>query len=293
MTTDITRVVGSLTSEQKETLDHYADQLQHLLDTLVSRGGAPAQRLKDCLNGTWLGHPLHPALTDIPLGAWLSAAVLDVVGAQHAADAAYTVGVLGVAPTALSGVADWDNLEGEPRRTGLVHAVLNSMATLLIVSSLVARRRRHRGLGLLLSTAGLSCTGLAAWLGGRLVYTLGTGVARTAFEPPVEDFTPVAAASAVEEGRLVPATVDVDGTTVPLVLFKRGDSISAIGATCTHAGANLAEGQLVDGECVACPAHGSRFGLADGRVRRGPASIPASVFEVRVRDGQIEVRRQS
>jgi len=292
MTTDLTRVVDNLTFEQKETLDHYADQLQKLIDRLVDRGGAPAQQLKNLLNGTWLGHPLHPVLTDVPLGAWFSAALLDLVGAQAAADAAYTVGVLGAVPTAWSGAADWDNLEGEPRRTGLVHAFLNSTGTVLIVSSLVARRTRHRSLGVLLSTAGLSCTAVAAWLGGRLVFALGTGVARTAFEPLVEEFSAVAPASAVDEGRLVPAEVDVEGTKVPLVLFKQGQSVSAIAATCTHAGANLADGKVVEEACVECPWHGSRFSMVNGSVRRGPASVPVPVFEVRVRDGQIEVRRQ-
>ncbi len=190
MAADITHVLDNLTSENQATLDQYADTLQSFINALIERGGAPAQQVKDFLNGTWLGHPLHPALTDVPLGAWVSAALLDLVGAEDAADAAYTVGVLAVPPTAWSGAADWDDLAGEQRRTGLLHAMLNVSGTTLIVSSLVARRTHHRGLGVLLSTAGLSCTAAAAWLGGRLVYSLGTGISRTAFEPFVEEFTP-------------------------------------------------------------------------------------------------------
>jgi len=292
MAADITHVVDALTSEQQATLDHYADELQKLIDTLIDRGGAPAQQFKDFLNGTWLGHPLHPALTDVPLGAWFGAAILDLVGAEDAADAAYTVGALAVPPTAWSGVADWHNLSGEPRRTGLLHAVLNGSGTALIVSSLVARRTHHRGLGMLLSTAGLTCTAAAAWLGGRLVYSLGAGISRTAFEPLVEDFTAVMPASALAEGQLGHADVEVEGAKVPLVLFKRDGAISAISATCTHEGGPLAEGELVDGDCVACPWHGSRFSLVDGSVKRGPASVPEPTFEVRIREGQIEVRRQ-
>ncbi len=90
----------------------------------------------------------------------------------------------------------------------------------------------------------------------------------------------------------MPGEVELDGTKVPLVLFKQDDAISAIGATCTHAGGNLAEGELVDGDCVACPLHASSFSLVDGSVRRGPASVPAPLYEVRAREGQIEVRRQ-
>jgi nitrite reductase/ring-hydroxylating ferredoxin subunit len=292
MAADITRVLDSLTSEQQATLDQYADALQTFIDRLVERGGAPAQQFKNFLNGTWLGHPLHPVLTDVPLGAWFGAAVLDLVGAEDAADAAYSVGVLAVPPTVCSGVADWDNLSGEPRRTGLLHALLNASGTALIVSSLVARRTRRRGLGMALSMAGLACAAAAAWLGGRLVYSLGAGIARTAFEPLVEDFTPVMPANALAAGQLTQGDLDVEGKTLALVLFKRGDAISAISATCTHAGGNLADGELVEGDCVACPWHGSRFSLTDGSVRRGPASVPAPVFEVRVREGQIEVRRR-
>ena len=292
MAADITHVLDNLSSEQQATLDHYADTLQSLINALIRRGGAPAQQVKDFLNGTWLGHPLHPALTDVPLGAWASAALLDLLGAEDAADAAYTVGVLAVPPTAWSGAADWDDLSGEQRRTGLLHAMLNVSGTALIVSSLVARRTHHRGLGVLLSTAGLSCTAAAAWLGGRLVYALGTGIARTAFEPLVEEFAAVMPLAELAEDRPVPGEVEVDGAKVPLVLFKQGDAISAIAATCTHAGGHLGEGELVDADCVTCPLHGSWFSLMDGSVRRGPASVPAPQFEVRVRAGQIEVRRQ-
>jgi nitrite reductase/ring-hydroxylating ferredoxin subunit/uncharacterized membrane protein len=227
----------------------------------------------------------------VPIGAWCTGALLDLVGSPGAADAAYTVGVLGAVPTALAGAADWSDTEEESRRIGLVHALLNSAGLLLIIGSLFARRNNQRGVGILLSTAGLSLSSLSAWLGGHLVYVLGTSVGRNVFEPIVEKFQVIATADSIESGKLVGAEIDVQGTKVPLVLFKKGRSILAIGATCTHWGESLAKGKLVNGDCVECPWHGSQFSLVDGSVRQGPAAVPAHVFEARVRQGNVEVRR--
>jgi nitrite reductase/ring-hydroxylating ferredoxin subunit/uncharacterized membrane protein len=281
----------TLTREQSAVLDSYADRLQPLLHTLVEQGGPAAQRAKNWLNGTWLGHPLHPALTDVPIGAWTTGAILDMVGSVEAADAAFTVGVLSAVPTALAGAADWSDTEGEPRRLGLLHALLNSAGLMLIVGSLFARRNNRRALGIALSTLGLSLSGVSAWIGGHLVYVLGTSIGRTAFEPPVADYTVVARADAVEDGKLFGADLDVDGVKIPLVLVKRGSTVMAIDGTCTHWGEKLSNGKLVEDNCVECPWHGSRFNMVDGRVRQGPATVPAHVFEARIREGNIEVRR--
>jgi nitrite reductase/ring-hydroxylating ferredoxin subunit/uncharacterized membrane protein len=297
MSTDVLRaetadVMEDVGFDLDRTLDEYSGAVQEFLNKVVERGGPPAQQFKGWLNGAWLRHPLHPALTDVPLGAWSAGALLDLVGAKRAADAAYTVGVLGAVPAALSGAADWSDTAGEPRRTGLLHALLNVTGTGLMVSSLVARRGGQRGLGVVLSTLGLSCASVAAWLGGRMVYALGTAVSRTAFEPTVEDFKVVMPTASVPSGQLVKGELDIDGTKVPLVLFKQGATITAISATCTHAGGPLADGKLVDSECVECPWHGSRFSLVDGSVKRGPAVVREPVFEVRIRNGNVEVRRR-
>src|SRR5438067_7847694 len=290
---DVSRVMGALGPEQTQTLDHWADQLQELLNTVVSQGGPAARRVKNWLNGVWLGHPLHPALTDAAVGAWSAGALLDLVGASGAADAAITVGVLGAVPTALAGAADWSDTSGESRRTGLVHALLNSAGLVFMVGSLFARRADRRALGIGLSTAGLCLSGISAWLGGHLVFGIGTNVSRAAFEPTVDEFQVVARADAVEPGKLFAAEVNVDGLKVPLVLLKNGASIMALSGTCTHWGGSLAEGKLIDGDCVECPLHGSQFSMADGSVRQGPASISAHVFEARVSSGNVEVRRRA
>ena len=287
---DITRVMESLTPEQNQMLEQWARQLQSFVNTAVEQGGPAARRLKNWLNGVWLGHPLHPALTDVPIGAWSTGALLDLVGADGPADAAMTIGVLAAVPTALSGVADWVDAGDEPRRVGFLHAVLNSVGLGFMVSSLFARRGEQRGLGILLSTIGLSAATIAAWLGGELVYRLGTGVSRIAFQPGVPDFQVVARADDLEDGKLKGVEAHVDGASVPVVLLKRGPTIMAISATCTHWGGPLAEGKLLENDCVECPWHGTQFRMVDGSIQQGPGTQHARVFEARIQDGNVEVR---
>ena len=141
-------------------------------------GGAP----KDVLSGAWLGHALHPILTDIPIGAWTSSLVLDWTGgkaSRSASDRLILTGVLAAGATVASGWSDGADAEqGNPavRRSGLVHAVANATATALMIGSYVARKRGERGRGRMLSLAGSAALGAGGWLGGHLSYTLGTGV---------------------------------------------------------------------------------------------------------------------
>jgi nitrite reductase/ring-hydroxylating ferredoxin subunit/uncharacterized membrane protein len=289
---EMTRFVDALTPEQNHMLDQWSEQLQGVLRTAFTQGGPAGQRVKDWLNGVWLGHPLHPALTDAAIGAWSAGAMLDLVGAQREADAAMTVGVLSAIPTAVAGAADWVDTSEEPRRIGLVHALLNSLGLTLMIGSLFARRANNRALGIGLSTTGLTLATVSAWLGGELVYRLGTNVNREAFEPGVQDFQQVARVDSLRDGELASAELNVDGQRVPLALLKRGRSVMAISNTCTHWGGPLAEGKLLEGDRVECPWHGSQFDLHDGTVEQGPATAPVHVFEARIRDGNVEVRRQ-
>jgi len=290
---DVTRVMDKLTPEQTQTLDEWSEQLQTGVRALVEQGGPAARRVKNWLNGVWLGHSLHPALTDMTIGSWWTGFVLEVFGARRAADASFTLGALAALPTALSGAADWSDTEGEQRRTGLVHALLNSAGLVCMIVSLFARRAEQRTLGFLLSTAGLSLTTFSAWLGGELVFRQGAGVNRNAWSPSVDDFRAVIAADALAPGKLVGAELEVDGQKVPLVLLKKGRSILALHGTCSHWGGPLAEGKLVAGDCVECPWHASQFSLVDGSVCQGPATAPQPAFEARVRAGFIEVRRRA
>jgi nitrite reductase/ring-hydroxylating ferredoxin subunit/uncharacterized membrane protein len=290
---DVSRVMDALGPEQNQKLDNWAEQVQTLIAAAVSRGGPTGQRVKNWLNGVWLGHPLHPALTDAAIGAWSTGAMLDLIGARKEADAAMTVGVLAAVPTALAGAADFADTSEEPRRIAIVHAVLNSTGLALMVGSLLARRGGQRALGIGLSTVGLSLNTIAAWLGGELVYRFGTSVSRLAFEPRVDEFQVVAPESALQEGKLVAKMVEVDGARMSIALLKKGSNVVAISNACPHWGGPLAEGKLLeDDTIVECPWHASRFRLSDGSVCQGPATTPTNVFDVRIRNGNVEVRRR-
>ncbi len=272
-----------------ESLDDYATRLQEWLRGAVAQGGAPARQAKNLLNGIWMGHPLHPALTDVPVGAWSATAIFDLVGANRAADASLKLGTLMAVPTALSGMADWADTEGPPRRDGLLHAALNTLALACFTGSIFARRSANRSLGIMLSTLGLGMATISAWIGGEMVYRLGTGVSRHAWAPRVEKFRQVMDADALAEGTLTRADLDVEGENVSLVLLRRGREVLAIHGVCSHWGGPLWEGRM-DGDCVECPWHGSQFDMRTGTVKQGPAAFDQPRFEARIRAGKVEVR---
>ncbi|HEX6712190.1 MAG TPA: DUF2231 domain-containing protein [Thermoleophilaceae bacterium] len=144
------------------------------------RARIPAGAPKDALSGAWLGHAVHPILTDIPIGMWTSSILLDWIGgsgSHSASDRLILSGVLAAGATAATGWSDWADAEQRDRavrRCGLVHAAANATATALMIGSLVARKRGARGK--LLSLAGTAALGAGGWLGGHLSYTLGAGV---------------------------------------------------------------------------------------------------------------------
>lgn len=254
----------------------------------VARATAP-RRIKNLLSGTWLGHQLHPVLTDLPIGAWAAAAALDLTAGEQGAPAARKLvglGILASGPTALAGASDWAETKGADERVGLVHGLLNAAASGLQAASWIARRRGHRGVGIALSVVALGATGVSAYLGGHLSFVRGIGVNRTAFEKGPSGWTDVAAASDISEGEL--RRVEVED--VPVVLAKVRGDLRALSATCTHAGGPLDEGSLDAEGCVTCPWHGSRFHTSDGTPDRGPASVPQPCWDVRVDAGRVLVR---
>jgi nitrite reductase/ring-hydroxylating ferredoxin subunit/uncharacterized membrane protein len=283
-----------------ELTKRIADSVPPWLDDGAKRAQAPVQRffsarprLHNLLDGTWLGVPLHPALTDVPVGAWTSAFVLDVVAAvtgsetaDQAADGALAVGIAGALPAAATGTADWRDLIGEERRIATVHALLNVAGLALNVSSLAQRARGNRGAGRALSAAGLAISATAAHLGGELSFGLGVRVNHTFADAQPSEFVAVAD-EAVLHGQDV-KTVTVDGTTVLIARSHSGD-LCAIANTCSHLGGPLNEGAR-DGDVVVCPWHGSRFDLCSGAVIEGPAVFAQPRYEVRTNDGKIEVR---
>jgi nitrite reductase/ring-hydroxylating ferredoxin subunit/uncharacterized membrane protein len=255
------------------------------------RGVVPRGPVKDALSGTPLGHALHPLLTDLPIGTWTAATLLDVVGgrdARPASERLVAIGILAAAPTAATGLNDWADTtpaSDSVRRVGAVHAVANVAALGLYAAPWAARRRGRHGRGVALGLAGLGALTVGGHLGGHLSYSKAVGVDQTALEARPDEWTVVFDDAALPEGGLRSARLQ--DTTV--VLARVNGEVHALADRCAHRGGALHEGELVDG-CVECPLHGSRFRLADGSVERGPSAYPQPRYEVRVRDGRIAVR---
>jgi nitrite reductase/ring-hydroxylating ferredoxin subunit/uncharacterized membrane protein len=279
--------------DEQDWLEAVDSALQTTADATINQGGEDAQKLREKMHGYWLGHPVHPVITDVPIGAWTVTALLDIVGMMRGdgkwdkgADAALNIGLLGAVGAALTGLNDWQATDGSPRRTGSAHAMFNITATVLYLVSRWLRFRGRRGAGRTLGLIGYGFMSAGAFLGGHLVYEQKIGVnhAPDIDELP-EEWTPVLAESELAEGK--PARVEADG--VRVLLVRRGQQIFAIGEVCAHLGGPLAEGRL-EGNCVRCPWHGSLFSLESGRCIEGPSAYPQPRFETRVREGQIEVR---
>jgi nitrite reductase/ring-hydroxylating ferredoxin subunit/uncharacterized membrane protein len=256
------------------------------------RDAVPRGAVKDTLAGTWLGHALHPLLTDVVIGSFMSAALLDLLGGDDdgsAANRLTAVGIAAYAPTALTGANDWADTEiADPavRRVGLVHAATNSVALGLYTSALLARRRGERGRAKLLSAAGSAVLGAGGYLGGHLSFAKGVGPNQTAFDEGPEEWTDVGESSALELGKPKAA---VAGDT-PVLLLRHGDGLHALHDRCSHRGCALSEVGEVDGETIECGCHGSRFSLRDGSVERGPATTGQPVYDVRESGERIEIR---
>ena len=277
--------------DQFTVLEPLADQLQKLFGEVLAQGGEQAKQVKDVLNGVWFEHPLHPAVTDIPIGAWTCATMLDLASAgdarlTKAADVLIGVGCLGAVGAAVTGVADWQDTYGKERRIGLAHGLLNLGALSMFLTSLSLRRSGSRPLGVLVSLAGYGIALVSSYLGGDLVFRMGTQVNRTAWIEGPDEWTAAIADGEVPEGKLVRANAG----DVPVLLCRQNGRLHAISAVCPHAGGPLDEGTL-EGGSVICPWHGSQFALVDGAIIHGPASVQPPLYETRVQNGQIEVRR--
>jgi nitrite reductase/ring-hydroxylating ferredoxin subunit/uncharacterized membrane protein len=291
------------TEEQvRKTLDQAVDTrefrdaslaVSRFLHKQVLNGGEPARELADALHGKQLGHALHPALTAVTIGSWTTAFIYDILSflpgfksARKAADTLTFLGIISAAPTALTGLTDYTTIKKEAAHYGAVHAMLNSLALIFYTKSMVARLRGSRMSGRFFSLLGLSILTFSGWIGGELVYRYQIATNHGYDEGP-EDWTQVLAADALAEG--TPTRAEVNE--IPILLFRQGENVYAIGATCSHAGGPLDEGRVVDDVCIECPWHQSVFDMRDGRVVHSPSTFNQPRYETRVRNGQIEIRR--
>jgi nitrite reductase/ring-hydroxylating ferredoxin subunit/uncharacterized membrane protein len=278
--------------ETQEWLTPVADGVQNTVGAIYAAAGPVGQKVKNFLHGTWLGHPLHPAITDVPVGAWTVAAVLDVVdavqgnnGKNATADGAISIGLVGAVGAAVSGLTDYQGSGSQSPRAGVVHGLLNLVATGLYTYSWILRRRGDRVPARYLAWAGYGLVSLSANIGGELTYSQRIGVDHAQREGLPGEWTAVLPVEDLAENQLKRA--EVDGLKVLLV--RRGEKILALGEVCSHLGGPLAEGELQD-NCVKCPWHGSRFELENGKVVDGPATYPQPKFEVRIQNGQVEIK---
>lgn len=257
------------------------------------RGALAPGKVKDAVSGTWFGHALHPPLTDVVIGSFVSASLLDLLApnSPEASERLLGVGLAAALPTALTGTNDWADTEiadASVRRVGLVHASANTTALTLYAASLLARRRGSRGRGAALALAGAAVLTAGGYLGGHMSYIRGVGPNQTAFDPGPDEWTSALGAAELRDGE--PVAVVVGDT--PVFLVRHGHGVHAIHDRCSHRGCSLSDGQI-DGYVVTCVCHGSRFDVTDGSVLRGPATAGQPAFDVREADGRIEVRLRS
>jgi len=283
----VARFLTRLIDGQRVWAKPLGDFNRRWLSWIIDRTGS----IKDFLHGRWLGHPLHSATTDIPIGALTVAIVLDVLNLRAAADVSLVIGILFMVLSAFSGAADYTDTDGTALLRATVHSTLMVLALILFVVSLALRSSdpADRAVPIVLSVAAYAVLLAGAYVGGDVAYVLGTMVNRHAFRAGKRDW----AAIEIEGGELpdgVPVRAGAGATT--LVLVRLGATIHAMDGRCAHAGGPLFEGPLVDG-CIECPWHGSRFRVETGHVRRGPAVYDQPAYEVRQTEGgRWEARRR-
>lgn len=287
--TDTGRVVGRLikTIEGDERLDKIAQPLMGLIQRLVPEGA-----VRDLLHGVPLGHPAHPFLVQFPLGAWMSANVLDLLpGGWIPATALIGVGTAAAIPAAATGAVDLSAAHPQQQRVGLIHWASVATAGALYGASFVARISGNKRTGKRLALAGLAAASVGGYLGGHLAYRQAMGANHTESVPHLtpQGWHDLGLLTELPEHQLRQRLV---GTT-PVVLYRDGDRVLALADACSHLSGPLHEGELSEdaelGPCVTCPWHGSVFALEDGAVVHGPATAPQPQFSARVANGRVEV----
>jgi nitrite reductase/ring-hydroxylating ferredoxin subunit/uncharacterized membrane protein len=276
--------------EQAERLDRVVEPVQQAVRKL------PPGRVRDALHGVWLGHPVHPVLVQVPVGAWMSAAFLDAIGRdEDGARHLIGLGLLASVPAAVAGSADWAEQHEQQMRTGVVHAAANTAAISLYAGSLLARARRRTGLGKALGYAGLAAVAVGGLLGGDISYRQAGGANHAEETPHLvpagwQDLMPLAD---LTQGEPAKATLGE----VPVFVLRDGNEVFVLANKCSHMSGPLSDGGLSGGEltgsrkdrCVSCPWHGSVFRVRDGAVVHGPATADQPAFETRIRAGIVQV----
>lgn len=250
--------------------------------------------IRDLLQGRWLGHPLHAAATDIPIGMLLGSVVLDLIGQPTAADITLVGSIVFMVLSALAGFADYSETQGTALTRATLHATLMTVALVVLIVSAVIRTGApaDRTVPIVLSIIGFLIVTAGAFVGGDVVYVTGNMVSRHAFRGAGTKWVRLDTGTVGDLALLPDATpTKMRAGINDLVVVRIGDTVHALHDVCAHAGGPLHEGRVVDG-CVECPWHASRFRLTDGLARQGPTVYDQPAYEIRTAEaGGYEVRR--
>jgi nitrite reductase/ring-hydroxylating ferredoxin subunit len=270
------------------------DGTAKLLDAIYGALGRPGKLLQDFLNGSWLGHSLHPVVVDVVVGGATAAVLLQVLTWFGVGDLRVALlWVLGLTWLAglsaiMSGLTDFkDTATGDERAVVGLHGLINIVATAILIVAFLAILGGGDGIGGWLILVGYGVLSIGAFIGGHVVFKYGYMVNHNAFSggKKAKEFTAVMPAADLAEATPTRAMLSTTG----LVLVRRGDLVFALKETCSHAGGPLAQG-TVAGYNIVCPWHESAFRLSDGAVRHGPAATRQVAYRARINGDQVEVQ---
>jgi len=292
--TEIEKLMTETPSVDRQ-IDRIGQTFQEAVQSFFRRRGERGQRLRDFLNGDWLGYPLHSAINDLPVGAWTSGIIFDYLGSitgvrafERAGDYLTGLGVIGAVAASIAGLADYSELPGEERRFGTVHAILNGASLIAYLDSLAQRSAGNRSAAISLATLGFLGLLTSTDIGRTMVYRYGTMVDHQALMSGPREFTPVMSANELSDGDR--RVCDVGRRKI--LLARVNGQVNAVDDICPQDGCSLGEGRLVI-RSIVCPCCHSHFSLETGTVLKGPSRYPTTPFDIRVENGMIEVRQRA
>ena len=264
------------------------------MDAIYRVLGRPGKFVQDLLNGSYLGHSLHPVVVDVVIGGATAAVLLQVLTWLGVADLRVAIlWILALTWLAglsaiLTGLTDFkDTATGDERHVVGLHGLINIIATVLFIAAFVSLLGEADLLAGVLLLVAYLVVGVGGFIGGHVVFKYGYMVNHNAFSSgkKAKEFAAVLPAADLPDA--TPTKVML-GTTA-LVVVRRGDLVWALKETCSHAGGPLAQGTL-EGNTIVCPWHASAFRLSDGAVRHGPAATRQVAYRARISGDQVEVQ---
>jgi nitrite reductase/ring-hydroxylating ferredoxin subunit len=264
------------------------------MDAIYRSLGRPGKLLQDVLNGSWLGHSLHPVVVDVVVGGATAAVLLEVLSWLGVADLRVAIiWVLGLTWLAglsaiVTGLTDFkDTATGDEQHVVGLHGLINMVATALLIAAFISLLADADLVAGWLIVVGYGVLSVGAFIGGHVVFKYGYMVNHNAFSSgkKAKEFTAVLPAADLAEATPTKVMLGTTG----LVVVRRGDLVWALKETCSHAGGPLAQGAL-HGYSIVCPWHASAFRLSDGAVRHGPAATRQVAYRARISGDQVEVQ---